>query len=118
MEVKVVSALRSERGLRPVMRVAEPQVVGLTPRTTDERKTDIMKRYILRGPKPVEPQKSIRPPRARPAAPATRTDPALFLGLDVHNDSIAVSRAPSEATEVRRYGCLAGRPIVRAANGN
>ncbi len=77
-----------------------------------------MKRYILRGPKPVEPQKSIRPPRARPAAPATRTDPALFLGLDVHNDSIAVSRAPSEATEVRRYGCLAGRPIVRAANGN
>ncbi len=77
-----------------------------------------MKRYILRGPKPVEPQKSIRPPRARPAAPATRTDPALFLGLDVHNDSIAVSRAPSEATEVRRYGCLAGRPMVRAANGN
>ncbi len=75
-----------------------------------------MKRYILRGPKPVEPQKSIRPPRARPAAPATRTDPALFLGLDVHNDSIAVSRAPSEATEVRRYGCLAGRPMVRAVN--
>ncbi len=65
-----------------------------------------MKTYILRGPKPVEPQKSIHPPRARPAAPATRTGPVLFLGLDVHNDSIAVSRAPSEATEVRRYGCF------------
>ena len=116
MEVKAVSGLWSERGLRPVMRVAEPQVVGLTPQTTDERKTDTMKTYILRGPKPVEPQKSICPPRARPAAPATRTDPALFLGLDVHNDSIAVSRAPSEAAEVRRYGCLAGRPMDRAVN--
>ena len=34
--------------------------------------------------------------------------PALFIGLDVHNDSIAVSIAPSESTEVRRYGILGG----------
>ncbi len=87
MKVKAVSALRSERGLRPVMRVAEPQVVGLTPQTTDERKTDIMKRYILRGPKPVEPQKSIRLPRARArCAGDPQQIPPLFLGLDVHND--------------------------------
>jgi hypothetical protein len=28
----------------------------------------------------------------------------LYIGLDVHNDSIAVSIAPSNATEVRRRG--------------
>ena len=42
MKVKVVPALR-ERGLRPVGRVAEPQVVGLAPQTTNERKADTMK---------------------------------------------------------------------------
>ncbi len=72
-----------------------------------------MRRYILRDPKPVEPQKSVRPPRSKPIAPATLKAPVLFIGLDVHNDSIAVSRAPSEATEVRRYGCL---PMVWAVN--
>ena len=52
-----------------------------------------MKTYILRDLKPVEPQKSMRPPRPKPAAPATGTGPVLCIGLDVHNDSIAVSRA-------------------------
>jgi transposase len=33
----------------------------------------------------------------------------LFLGLDVHNDSIAVSLAPSDSTEVRRYGIIGGQ---------
>jgi transposase len=33
---------------------------------------------------------------------------ALFIGLDVHNDSIAVSLAPSDSTEVRRYGIIGG----------
>src|SRR5450432_427771 len=119
MKVKVVSALRSKRGLRPVKRVAEPQVVGLTPQTTMKRKANTMKTYILRPPKPVEPQKSIRPPRPQPAAPvttaaglarpeATSKDPKLFIGLDVHNDSIAVSLAPSDSTEVRRYGIIGG----------
>ena len=28
--------------------------------------------------------------------------------MDVHNDSIAVSLAPSESTEVRRYGIIGG----------
>ena len=42
----------------------------------------------------------------RPAAPAS--GPALFIGLDVHNDSIAVSLAPGDSTEVRRYGLLGG----------
>ena len=90
MKEKAVSALRSKRGLRPVMRVAEPQVVGLASVTTDERKTDTMKTYILRNLKPVQPQKAIRPPRFKPAAPATHTGSVLYLGLDVHNDSIAV----------------------------
>ena len=98
---------------------AEPQVVGLTPQTTNERKTDTMKTYILRDPKPVEPQKSTRPPRPEPARPATTAaplerpamtakGPVLFIGLDVHNDSIAVSLAPSDSTEVRRYGIIGG----------
>jgi transposase len=33
----------------------------------------------------------------------------LFVGLDVHNDSIAVSLASSDATEVRRYGIIGGQ---------
>jgi len=61
MKVNKVSALRVKRGLRRV-NGAEPQVVGLTPQTTDERKTDTMKTYILRGSKPVEPQNLTRRP--------------------------------------------------------
>ena len=78
-----------------------------------------MKTYLLRDPKTVEPQNR-RPPlrdgphfqdagetiSGRPAA--TARGPALFVGLDVHNDSIAVSLAPSDATEVRRYGIIGG----------
>jgi transposase len=79
-----------------------------------------MKTYILRDPKTVEPQSARR---ARPARPVTaasasevverpassRAGPVLFIGLDVHTDSIAVSLAPSAATEVRRYGLIGGR---------
>ena len=32
----------------------------------------------------------------------------IHIGLDVHNDSIAVSLAPSDSTEVRRWGILGG----------
>ena len=32
----------------------------------------------------------------------------VHVGLDVHNDSIAVSIAPSDSTEVRRWGILGG----------
>ena len=71
-----------------------------------------MKSYILRTEKPVEPQKArpVRAPKTPPPpspAPAP-AGPALFIGLDVHNDSIAVSLAPSDATEVRRYGIIGG----------
>jgi len=118
MKVKKVSALRNKRGLHRG-NGAEPPVVGLTPQTTEIRKTDTMKTYILRQPKAVEPQKSVRSPRPNPAAPATtgvllgRPDatakgPFLFIGLDVHNDSIAVSLAPSDSAEVRRYGIIGG----------
>jgi len=84
-----VSALRSKRGLRPVEQVAEPPVVGLTaPTTMMTERTDTMKSYLLRNSKAVEPQ------NPRPAlAPASARGPALFIGLDVHNDSIAVSIA-------------------------
>ena len=34
--------------------------------------------------------------------------PGLFIGLDVHNDSIAISIAPSDSTEVRRWGIIGG----------
>jgi hypothetical protein len=30
------------------------------------------------------------------------------VGLDVHNDSIAISIAPSDAIEVRRWGIIGG----------
>jgi transposase len=87
-----------------------------------------MKTYILRDPKAVEPQKPqfvqvVEPPDPRrddPAVTATveailgrpaasPTGPAQFIGLDVHNDSIAVSLAPADATEVRRYGIIGGQ---------
>jgi transposase len=118
-----VSALRSERGLHPAERDAEPQVVGLAPQTTmNDRTANTMKTYILRDPKTVEPQTSpraLRPDPAltatvdlicgRPAAPPPPlAGPILFIGLDVHNDSIAVSIAPSDSTEVRRYGIIGG----------
>lgn len=61
-----------------------------------------MKTYILRTPKTVEPQKP-------QPAPAAALGPVLFIGLDVHNDSIAVSLAPADRPEVRRYGIIGGR---------
>ena len=74
-----------------------------------------MKTYLLRDPKTVEPQKPrfLEPPAPGTSALAERIlradkGPALFLGLDVHNDSIAVSLAPSASTEVRRYGIIGG----------
>jgi len=98
MKGKAVSALRSKRGLHRV-NGAEPPVVGLTPQTTNEWKANTMKTYILRHSQPVEPQKSIRSPRPKPAAPptadlrlrpsATLKGPALFIGLDVHNENRA-----------------------------
>lgn len=81
-----------------------------------------MKTYILRDPKAVEPQKprntrgknralsananAVSGPAASPIPMPGK--PILFIGLDVHNDSIAVSLAPSDSTEVRRYGIIGG----------
>jgi transposase len=47
----------------------------------------------------------------RPAAPPppVRGCRVLFVGLDVPNDSIAVSLAPSDSSEVRRYGIIGGQ---------
>jgi len=59
-----------------------------------------MKSYILLQPEPVQSQITI--------APAGSKSSVLFVGLDVHNDSIAVSIAPSDSTEVRRYGIIGG----------
>jgi len=53
MKVNTVSAFRDKRGLHRVSG-AEPPVVGLTPQTTEIRKTDTMKTYILRPAKTVE----------------------------------------------------------------
>jgi len=61
-----------------------------------------MKSYILLPSEPVQSQITIAPAGTRP--------PVLFIGLDVHNDSIAVSLAPSDSTEVRAgTGSSAGK---------
>lgn len=75
-----------------------------------------MKTYILRPFHPVEPQYCRRTDPttraitsdilSRPAAPST--DLILYVGMDVHNDSIAVAIAPSRSTEVRSYGIIGG----------
>jgi hypothetical protein len=31
-----------------------------------------------------------------------------YIGLDVHKDSIAVVIAPSDSTEIRKYGVIGG----------
>jgi transposase len=78
-------------------------------------RANTMKTYILRDPKAVEPQKAsraTRPLRAKlitaPAPIGPAIGPVLFSGLDVHNDTIAVSLAPGDSTEVRRYGIIGG----------
>lgn len=94
--------------MRPVVQVAEPQVVGLTPPPTAIRKADTMKTYILRHPHPVQRQSRRAFTPAAEVRPAPRCGPALCIGLDVHTDSIAVSLAPSDSSEVRRYGLIGG----------
>ena len=78
-----------------------------------------MKTYILREPKTVEPQNKRRT-RVTPTASAattaqvlgrpaqTKPGPVLFIGLDVHTESIAVSLALGGSAEVRRYGMIGG----------
>jgi len=56
MKANVVPALQSKRGLRPVRRVDEPQVVGLSPQATKEKKADTMKTYLLKTSPAVEPK--------------------------------------------------------------
>lgn len=74
-------------------------------------RANTMKTYLLRAPQTVEPQKAGRRhvPSARPPAAASAPGPGLYVGLDVHNDTIAVSLAPSDSPEVRRYGILGGQ---------
>jgi hypothetical protein len=73
-----------------------------------------MKKYILRGPNSVEPQIKSPITDANPEVnaltkailalhlPTSPSPRVLFIGLDVHKDSIAVSLAPSESSEARR----------------
>ena len=72
-----------------------------------------MKTYILRPFGRVERQslRSPNPPVARSKVKPSdlRTHPVLFIGLDVHSDSIAVCLAPSDSTELRPYGLIGGR---------
>lgn len=71
-----------------------------------------MKTYILRNGSKVQPQRHLPPITTASAllgVPVSGTaDPILFIGLDVHTDSIAVSLAPATSVEVRRYGLIGG----------
>jgi transposase len=101
---------------------AEPQADGGTmgrhhlnhrkpPINSIERKADTVKTYILRPLNPVEPQRtrSVNRPAARPkVAKAQAQSQALFIGLDVHTQSIAPCLAPSHSTELRPYGLIGG----------
>ena len=61
-----------------------------------------MKTYLLHHPKVVEAQKPAVAAQTEPAVAAG--GPALLIEFDMHDDSIAVSLAPSASSEVRRYG--------------
>ena len=79
-----------------------------------------MKTYLLREANTVEPQsarRTARPPRVKPPATApevlgrpapSQNGRVLFIGLDVHTDSIAVSLAAAGGSDVRRYGMIGG----------
>jgi transposase len=71
-----------------------------------------MSTYLLRNVSKVQPQpQTATAPTAGPIPrrPVSQANgPALFIGLDVHTDSIAVSLAPSDSVEVRRYGLIGG----------
>ncbi len=75
-----------------------------------------MKTYLLKNTPAVEPKAQPQPERQNPSAPTSLTDvssrgsqpKALFIGLDVHSESIAVSIAPGDSSEVRRYGLIGG----------
>lgn len=83
-----------------------------------------MKTYLLKTPATVEPKARLKKSTARQRpAPSSLADissrcsqprvepavgPVLFIGLDVHTESIAVSIAPGGSTEVRRYGLIGG----------
>ena len=74
-----------------------------------------MKIYVLYPQPPVQSENPARSSRRKVNASLPepqRVEPcqgaALFVGLDVHNDSIAVSLAYSSSTEVRRYGLIGG----------
>ncbi len=70
-----------------------------------------MKTYILRPHHPVESQSSPSsvPPTSLADISSQSSQPkVLFSGLDVHTGSIAVSLAPSDSSEVRRYGLIGG----------
>ncbi len=107
MKGKGVSALRSERGLHPGER-CRATGCGTHAPDNDERKTDTMKTYILRNLNPVQPQKTSRPPRPKPAAAMVAKARSCSLDWTCITDSIAVSLAPSDSTEVRRYGIIGG----------
>ena len=92
MKARKESALRSKRGLHHG-RGAEPQVVGRTPQTTNDRSTDTMKTYLLREPKTVEPQ------NARRAAVPARPPRGAYVPVVAANRPASES-APSPVAEV------------------
>ena len=74
-----------------------------------------MKTYVLHPVPPVQQQSKPECSRRRavnsaptPKAVEPCAGSALYIGMDVHNDTIAVSLAPSGSTEVRRYGIIGG----------
>lgn len=71
-----------------------------------------MKTYLLRNAQTVQRQRQSVPPADTGAlvgqALHPTQGPILFISLDVHTDSIAVSLAASGCSEVRRYGIIGG----------
>ena len=121
MKIKAVSALRSKRGLRPVKRVARATGCGTHAPNNNETKSkhheDIhtAPTQTCRSHKNPPANPALKPPKAGPPPPSSwdarqrpPTAPSCSPVFDVHTDSIAVSLAPSDSVEVRRYGIIGG----------
>jgi hypothetical protein len=92
MKGKAVSVPRDKRGLPAVLRPALPHVVELASQTTQKRKTETMKDYILRTIAAVQPQ---MPPISQRAdtRPEARTEPVVkFTGLVQQTPALRLAR--------------------------
>src|SRR5436190_14626559 len=108
MKAKAVSVSRDKRGLPAVMRPALPQVVELASQTTQKRKTDTMKKYILHPSQTVEPQTP-----TTDCAGAGRVEPSVCAtGVGANNSQSPPQDGPPAPTSLADISSRGSQPCA------